>query len=116
MFFSGMGTLYTPFHTIAASLGTVVAIWRGTSPFFDDMLVVDIHFTTFFVMTLCWLMFVVVFGLLLAVITDAYRSVKAQSGYHDSMEMKHHELIDFIMDRFKMIIKVKKEKPVSLFY
>jgi uncharacterized membrane protein YcgQ (UPF0703/DUF1980 family) len=102
------------FHAIANSLGAMMSICRGTNPFFDEMLIVDIHFTTFFIMTFCWLMFVVVFGLLLAVIMDAYHSVKAHSRYHDSMELKDHEMIDFIMARFKMMIKVKKEKPVSI--
>ena len=59
-------------------------------------------------------MFVFVFGLILAVITDAYHDVRSHKGYRDSLEIKDYEMVDFMLERFKVMIKIKKPKPVNI--
>ena len=88
-------------------------MFRGRGYFFDDMRIFNVYFTTFFILTLCWMMFVFVFGLLLAIITDAYHDIRSHKCYFDSLDIKDYEMINFMLDRFKVMIKVKKTKPVN---
>ena len=96
---------------------SMVGIIRGhTKDLLDSMELYDsplLAMVIFFLFTFLSLMYVVVFGLLFAVMLDSYKTVRQQMFYHSSLDVQDYELAGFIFRRFKRWIGVTKPKPVS---
>ena len=71
--FQWWGHLVFSFRSLGHSLIAMTALARHAPDFFDDMWSIDRAFVVCFSMSFVWLMFVVVFGLILAVLMDNYK-------------------------------------------
>lgn len=93
---------------------TMVGTLKGYTPFFEEMIWANnsLAFIICFTTTFVALMYLVVFGLILAALTNSYRLVKQQMFYHNTVDMQDYEMINFTMRRFKRWLGITKPKPV----
>ena len=90
-----------------------LTLFRGLTPFLDAMMTYNHAFTACFYISLIFLLYVYVFGVILAILSAAYRTVKQQMFYHSTVEPQDYEMVDFMMKRFKQWLHIdSKQKPV----
>ena len=51
-------------------------------------------------------------GLVVAVLNDAYRTTRQQMYYKATLEAQDYEMVEFMMNRFKLWAGIKKQRPV----
>ena len=109
------GTATHAMRSVGAGFTYSLTLFRGvTSPYLNAMLTYDAAFTACFYVSLLWLLFVFVFGVILAALSSAYARVKAELFYHSTVETRDYEMVDFMLKRFKRWLKIdSKEKPVG---
>ena len=109
------GTTVHEFRGVPQAMYTMLGSLRGLTPFFIDMMSLSpsLAFVTLYTSTFFWVMYLAVFGLVLAALSDSYALVQQQMFYHNTMEMQDYEMINFTLRRFKRWLGITKPKPVS---
>ena len=102
------------FRSVGWSLLTLVGVIRGHSSLtFDETFLLTQPFTVLFFGSFVAVVFVAVMGLIIAVMNDAYKMIKCQMYYHNTLDVQDYEMIEFMMKRFKLWAGISKPKPVS---
>ncbi|KAL5018772.1 hypothetical protein ScPMuIL_004494 [Solemya velum] len=104
------GGAVAEFRSFGASLGSLLSVIRGS---FDFWPILDSEpvFSHFYFYSYYVFVYGLTTGLVVAVLCDAYHTVKSQRFYKASMDMQDYEMIEFMMKRFKLWAGITKPKP-----
>ena len=102
------------FRDVGSAMVNMLVLLRGHAPFLVPMATASPAFTTLFLLGWLALMLVVMMGLIIAVLTDAYKLVKQQMFYHNTLETQDYEMVHVMIRQLKRWIGITKPKPVSV--
>ncbi|XP_064630096.1 polycystin-1-like [Lineus longissimus] len=100
------------FRSYGASILSLILSIRGSMDFFKPF---DYNpwFTGFFFFTYIFLVFGFIFALIITVLQKAYHLSKSRTKYPCNLDTKDYEMIDFMLERFKVWAGIKKTQKVS---
>ena len=107
------GTVVDSFKDVGLGIVHLLVLIRGHAPFLVPMATMDPTFTTIFLLGWESLMLVVMVGMIIAVLSDAYKQVRQQMFYHNTLETQDYEMVDILLRRLKRWMGITKPKPVS---
>ncbi|OWF55928.1 Polycystin-1 [Mizuhopecten yessoensis] len=98
------------FESYWNTLTTLLGAIRGT---FDFWLLFEHSrvFTHFFFFSFYIFVYGLTVCLVVAILSDTYKTLRSQMFFKSTLDMQDHEMIDFTMKRFKMWAGITKPKP-----
>lgn len=112
--FQWYGAVVGAFRSSGAAFITVFGfIRRQTSGTLVAMQDASPALSGFFLFSFLATVMVMTMGLFMAVLNSTYKTIRLQNFYHTSLDMQDHEMIDFMIKRFKKYIGITKPKPVG---
>ena len=101
------------FESVGHAVSTLVVIIRGTFNFWP-MLNHQPVFSHFYLYSYYGFAYGILVALVISILQSCYRINKSKMYYKDSLDMKDYEMIEFMINRFKLWAGIKKQKPVGL--
>lgn len=101
------------YSDIGMALSSMVVLVRGHTHFLASMATLSPAFTTIFLLAWLAFVFIVIIGLIIAVLVDAYKIVRKEMYYHNTLETQDYEMVEVLIKRLKRWMGVTKPKPVS---
>lgn len=109
------GQVVYAFRGFGESFVSLLWLCRGTTvPTLTQMYSVNPHLASFLLFLVTATTAVILPALLLSVLRSVYHHSRAQTRYCNTHDMQDYELVDLMMKRFKRILGITKEKPVSM--
>jgi hypothetical protein len=100
------------FRSYGASILSLLQTLRGHMDFLKPYDYMP-WFSGIFFFTYIFFAFGVVFALIIAVLQKAYRLSKSRTKYPCTLDTKDYEMIEFMLERFKVWAGINKTKKVS---
>lgn len=106
-----VGGFESYWHTLTSLFGAI----RGT---FDFWLLFENQriFTHLFFYSFYIFVYGLTVGLVVAILSDTYKSLRSQMFFKSTLDMQDHEMIEFTMKRFKLWAGITKPKPVRVYW
>lgn len=105
------GRVLAEFETVGHAANTLLVMIRGHFNFLP-MLDHQETFTHFYVYSYYAFAYGIMVALVVAILQSTYHTIKSQQTFKASIEMQDHEMIEFMLKRFKLWAGIQKPKPV----
>lgn len=112
-FFKFLGNHMDGFENYWTTLMSLLGMIRGSFNFLP-LLETDTIFTHCFFYSYYIFTYGLTIALIIAVLTDSYKTVKSQMFYKSTLDLQDYEMIDFMMKRFKLWAGFAKPKEVRI--
>ncbi|KAH3864143.1 hypothetical protein DPMN_027157 [Dreissena polymorpha] len=104
------GRVLAEFETVGHAANTLLVMIRGHFNFLP-MLDHQETFTHFYVYSYYAFAYGIMVALVVAILQSTYHTIKSQQTFKASIEMQDHEMIEFMLKRFKLWAGIQKPKP-----